>query len=83
MVVTDIVVPDLDGTSPIVELERRYPRVKIVAVSGAGRTRYVDYLRMAAEMGAHRTLAKPLDVMAPADCIHGPLGSVPPPAAAS
>ncbi len=61
LVVTDIIMPDREGTSLIVELKRRFPAMKIVAVSGAGSTEFVDHLKMASMVGADKTVAKPFE----------------------
>ncbi len=62
VVITDIVMPDREGTSLIVELRRRHPSVKLVAISGAANTRFVDHLKMATKVGADRALEKPVDI---------------------
>jgi CheY-like chemotaxis protein len=74
LIVTDIVMPDREGTSLIVELRRRYPEIKIIAVSGAGKTAFVDYLNMAEKVGAHRALAKPVDLPFLATCVADLIG---------
>jgi CheY-like chemotaxis protein len=62
VIVTDIAMPDRDGTSLIIELRRRFPSVKIMAVSGAGCTEFVNRLALAAKAGAHMVLKKPFDI---------------------
>ena len=69
LVITDLVLPDRDGTSVITELRRRYPELKVMAVSGAGCTEFVDYLKMAEMVGAHRTLAKPVSIAQLTTCV--------------
>jgi YesN/AraC family two-component response regulator len=59
LVITDIVMPEMDGIAVIRELRRRSPRTKILAISGGNRTRTVDYLRFASELGADGVLEKP------------------------
>lgn len=63
IVVTDIVMPDVEGLETIRLLKRANPRTKIVAVSGGGR--YAGpgkYLQLARNLGADATLAKPFSV---------------------
>jgi len=50
---------NLDGIETIIELQRDHPEVKIIAISGGGRTRNANYLRLAGELGVRGTLAKP------------------------
>lgn len=59
LVITDIVLPDRDGNSLIVELRRRFPHLRLVAVSGAPSTAFVNHLDMASKVGADHILAKP------------------------
>jgi len=37
LVITDILLPDLDGLNVILDLQRIFPEVKIIAISGGGR----------------------------------------------
>lgn len=59
IIVTDILMPDKDGLEVIMELRKRHPNVKIVAISGGDRTGNRQYLRIARELGAARILHKP------------------------
>jgi len=61
LVITDIVMPDKEGLEMITELVRDYPGIKIIAMSGGGRTGTQSYLKMAKYLGAGRTLAKPFE----------------------
>ena len=61
LVITDIIMPDKEGLEMIPELVRDYPRIKIIAISGGGRTGTQNYLKMAKYLGAGRTLAKPFE----------------------
>ena len=59
VVVTDIIMPDVEGLQTIQELRREDPTVKIIAMSGAGATRGVGYLDLASRFGARHILQKP------------------------
>jgi CheY-like chemotaxis protein len=59
LVITDIVMPEMEGIGAIREIKRREAAPKIVAISGAGRLRTGDYLSWAAHLGADAVLAKP------------------------
>lgn len=59
VVVTDIIMPDKEGIATIMDLRRFDPAVKIIAMSGGGRTATFDFLRIAKEFGAAKTLQKP------------------------
>ncbi len=59
VVITDILMPDKEGIETILELRRLYPALKIIAISGGGRTGNKDFLNTAKHLGADRILAKP------------------------
>ena len=59
LLITDILMPDVEGVGAIRELLRHYPDAKIVAISGGGDTGPGECLGLAQAVGAHRTLAKP------------------------
>ena len=59
LLITDILMPDVEGVGTIRELLRHYPDAKIVAISGGGDTGTGECLGHAQAAGAHRTLAKP------------------------
>jgi CheY-like chemotaxis protein len=66
LVITDLVMPEKDGLETILELRRMNPAVKIVAMSGGGRTLGPGqfYLESAQLFGAYRVLAKPFTAAA-------------------
>ncbi len=51
--------PDKEGIETIMELQKKWPEVKIIAMSGGGRMSAVDYLRIARQVGAGSVLQKP------------------------
>jgi len=60
LVVSDIIMPGKEGVSTMVELRRRYPGVKIIAMSGGGFEGPDEYLESARLVGgAVRVFAKP------------------------
>lgn len=59
LVVTDIVMPDIEGIGCIRALKQGARPPKVIAISGAGRTRGADYLCWARHLGADEVLAKP------------------------
>ena len=59
LVVTDIIMPKKEGVETVIELRRDHPDLKIIAISGGGRTRNLDFLQLAKEFGADKILAKP------------------------
>lgn len=59
VVVTDIIMPDKEGLETIVTIRQLYPELRIIAMSGGGRTNTIDYLKIARRLGAMHTLEKP------------------------
>ena len=59
VVLTDLLMPDMDGLQLIVKLQELDPAVRIIAMTGGGRCAPDAYLPMAQRLGAVKTLAKP------------------------
>jgi len=59
LVITDIIMPETEGTEVVMQLRKRKPGVKIIAMSGGGRQSASDYLHIAKLMGASAVLPKP------------------------
>ena len=62
LVLTDIVMPNQDGTATVMELRRMNPRLGIIAMSGGVAHNPELYLKLAKNFGANRTLKKPFDL---------------------
>ena len=62
LVITDILMPVMEGIEFIDHLRREHPTVPVIAMSGGGMLLRSDCLRMARLMGARGTLQKPFDV---------------------
>jgi len=59
VLITDIFMPERDGIEIIHQFKSAFPQVKIIAMSGGGRVSSMDYLPVAAEIGADLVLRKP------------------------
>lgn len=70
LVVTDILLPDLDGIEIIREIRSREAQSKIIAISGGGAGDYTNYLRWAQMLGADRVFEKPINAV---DLLHAVL----------
>jgi DNA-binding NtrC family response regulator len=62
LVITDIFMPEKDGLELIREVMAHNPGLKVIAISGGGKTRAPLYLEMAKKLGACRTLNKPFEL---------------------
>ncbi len=70
-VVTDIIMPNKEGIETIRDIRALDARIRIVAISGGGRTRNFDFLRIAGKLGATATLAKPFKRDQLLACVEG------------
>ncbi len=61
LVITDIVMPEVEGIETIRQMRLKAPTLPILAISGGGRGTAPDYLRMAQRLGATDVLAKPFE----------------------
>jgi DNA-binding NtrC family response regulator len=59
VVVTDVIMPEKDGMQVISEVRKKFPQVRIIAMSGGGHVSRDQYLRIAKGLGAHAVLEKP------------------------
>lgn len=64
LVVTDIVMPEMEGVEFIFQVHREQPDLKVIAMSGGGRVAPKAYLDMARAAGAVSVLAKPFTIEA-------------------
>jgi YesN/AraC family two-component response regulator len=58
LVITDIIMPEMEGLETIMALRRGNPKVKIITISGGGAKGF-NYLPTALKLGALRAIAKP------------------------
>ncbi len=62
LVITDIIMPEMEGIDLIGKLIKMNPRPKIVAISGGGRVSENYYLELAQKFGADKILPKPFEI---------------------
>jgi len=60
-VITDLIMPEQEGIDTIIQIRSERPAIKIIAISGGGRIRNIDFLEMAQSLGANEVLAKPFE----------------------
>jgi DNA-binding response OmpR family regulator len=59
LVLLDLIMPGKEGIETMLEIRRRWPRCKLMAMSGGGRIGVRQVLDLASALGSDRTLAKP------------------------
>jgi DNA-binding NtrC family response regulator len=60
LVITDIVMPEMNGLDLLLELTREFLRAKVIAISGAGDSTHA--LSVAKLLGARQTFQKPFSM---------------------
>lgn len=68
LMVTDIVMPEMEGIETIRTVRREHPEVKIVAMSGVAVVA-VDFLELAGRLGADEILRKPFSAKTLTDAV--------------
>lgn len=61
LVITDIIMPEMEGIETIAGMRSRTANLPIIAVSGGGRIGNMDFLKAAKELGATTILPKPFE----------------------
>lgn len=59
VVITDILMPGKEGIETIIALRRSHAKLPVIAISGGGPSRKMEYLHIARELGATKVLPKP------------------------
>lgn len=59
VLVTDIIMPEMDGLELIRYAKQRCPNIRIIAMSGGGRISDEDHLKKAKELGCDFIIEKP------------------------
>ena len=62
IVVTDIVMPEVDGIELLLALRKINPEINVIAMSGGNRGYAGSYLKMAEKLGANVILNKPFEL---------------------
>jgi len=68
----DIIMPEMEGLETIIELRRRLPQARLVAMSGGGRVGPDEFLRLARSFGAAGVLKKPFRLQDALEALSGP-----------
>jgi len=67
----DIIMPEMEGLETIIELRRRLPNARIIAMSGGGRVGPEEFLGLARSFGAAGVLKKPFKLQDALEAISG------------
>ncbi len=85
LVITDVIMPGIDGVATAKEIRKDHPDMPIIVISGGGNVAPMEYepgaistssyLASAAKAGADRTLTKPFQRQELIDAVNSLLGS--------
>lgn len=59
LLITDMIMPEMDGVQTILAVRSRFPAVKIIALAEHRITPAENSLKIARALGSHKTLVKP------------------------
>jgi DNA-binding response OmpR family regulator len=62
LVITDLLMPEVDGVDLIGQIRKEDRSLPIIAMSGGGKVDSRSYLEVAKALGAYATIAKPFDL---------------------
>ncbi|MCK5541826.1 MAG: response regulator [Desulfobacterales bacterium] len=62
VIITDIVMPEMEGLEAIKKLRNEFKDIKIIALSGGGFVNPKEYLKLAKHFGAQYTFTKPANL---------------------
>ena len=62
LIISDIIMPEMDGIEVIIEIKKRFQKIKIIAISGGGRISADNHLNIAKKLGADAILTKPFSM---------------------
>lgn len=61
LIITDIMMPEMDGVELLIEMRERSINTKVIAISAGGNMHGINYLDIAKAYGVWGTLLKPFD----------------------
>ena len=65
--ICDLVMPEMDGIELIVELNKKFPQIRLISIS----SKKIDLLERTKELGAKYFFKKPVDPAALISCVKG------------
>tara|TARA_R110002096_G_scaffold50539_12_gene132579 strand:- start:2420 stop:2800 length:381 start_codon:yes stop_codon:yes gene_type:complete len=74
LVITDIIMPEIEGIEVIRTLKNEQPELKVIAMSGGGRVGNTDFLKIAQTLGADAIVYKPVTKKEFMHALNGCLG---------
>ena len=70
IVITDLIMPEMDGIELLRELHLKSHKIKVIAMSGGGIASGARYLKMAKTLGVDELIAKPISTKRLLSCVN-------------
>jgi DNA-binding response OmpR family regulator len=62
LIITDIFMPEKEGTGVLIDVRDEFPQTKVIVMSGGGHGEHVDFLELATLLGANKVFRKPFNM---------------------
>jgi len=62
LIITDIMMPEMDGLELLMTIRKQYPEIPAIAISGGMKIQPVSFLPQAKKLGAKRVFVKPVEL---------------------
>lgn len=62
LIITDIMMPEMDGLEILIEIKKQHPNIPVIAISGGMKIRPISFLPQAKSFGASRVFTKPVNL---------------------
>lgn len=60
LIITDIMMPEMDGLELLMEIKKHHQEIPVIAISGGMKIRPISFLPQAKKFGARRVFQKPI-----------------------
>ncbi len=74
LIITDIMMPEMDGLELLMKTQKQYPEIPVIAISGGMKMRPASFLPQAKKFGARRVFIKPVELSELFDAVQKLLG---------
>ncbi|MEI8206434.1 MAG: response regulator, partial [Kiritimatiellales bacterium] len=64
LIITDIMMPEMDGLELLMNIRKQHLDVPVIAISGGMKAQPANFLPQAKKFGAHRVFIKPVELSA-------------------
>lgn len=62
LIITDIMMPEMDGLELLMKIKKQHPEIPVIAISGGMKIRPSNFLPQAKEFGARHVFIKPVEL---------------------